>query len=60
MEMKNYSKILINTVNEYADDYSIEEVLEILFPGMSIGEIVNEAYEAGIIPNDVMEEFLND
>ena len=58
--MKNYEKMLISAVNDYADDYSIEDVLELLFPGASIGEIVNDAYNAGLIPNEDMEKFLND
>lgn len=58
--MKNYEKLLISAVNDYAADYSIEDVLELLFPGASIGEIVNDAYNAGLIPDEDMEKFLND
>lgn len=58
--MKDYEKLLISVVNDFTDDYSIEELLETLFPGASVGEIVNEMFNSGLIPNDVMEKFLND
>lgn len=58
--MKDYEKILISVVNDFVDDYSVEELLQILYEGASIGEVVNDMFNAGLIPNDVMEEFLND
>jgi len=58
--MKDYEKLLIKIVNEFADDYSVEEVLDILFPGQSFGEIMNDAFNAGLIPNDIMENFINE
>lgn len=58
--MKDYTKLLISVVEDFKDDNGIEELFEALFPGASIGEIVNDMYEAGLIPDDVMEAFLND
>lgn len=58
--MKDYEKLLISVVNDFVDDYSVEELLQILYEGASIGEVINDMFNAGLIPNDVMEEFLND
>lgn len=57
--MKDYEKLLISVINDYADDYGAEAVLEILFPGASIGEIMNDAFNAGLIPDEDMEKFIN-
>ena len=51
---------LISVVEDYAHDYGEDALLEELFPHLSIGEIVWEMYEYGMIPEDVLEEFLND
>ena len=51
---------MISVVNDFVDDYSVEELLQILYEGASIGEVINDMFNAGLIPNDVMEEFLND
>lgn len=59
-KMKNYEKLLISVVNDYADDNGLDGLLDELFPGASIGEIVNDMFNAGLIPEDVMERFLND
>lgn len=59
-KLKDYEKLLIGVVNDYVDDYSIQELFEILFPGATVGEIVNDMFNSGLIPDDVMEEFLND
>lgn len=58
--MKDYTKLLISVVEDFKDDNGVDELFEVLFPGASIGEIVNDMYEAGLIPDDVMEAFLND
>lgn len=60
MKMKVYDKKLIEAVNDYADEEGIEEVLDRVFPGATIGEIVVDMYNAGLIPEDVMERFLED
>ena len=52
---------LITLLNDYADDYSVEELLEELFgQDMTIGELLNDHFNAGLIPTDVMDRFLND
>ena len=51
---------LIALINAYADDYSIAETLDEFFPGMSIGEILNDVWNGGLIPTDRMEAFLLD
>jgi hypothetical protein len=57
--VKDYEKLLIGVINDYADEYGIEAVLEILFPGASIGEVMNDAFNAGLIPDEDMEKFIN-
>lgn len=52
---------LISILNDYADDYGVEGLLEELFgEGMTIGEILNDHFNAGLIPTDRMEAFLLD
>lgn len=56
--MKDFEKELMSVVQEYADDYGVEGVLEELFPKMTIGELVVEMYNSGMIPEDILEGFL--
>lgn len=58
--MKDFEKQLMDVVNDYADDYSADDVLALLFPGRTIGEIVVETYNAGLIATDDLETFLED
>lgn len=58
--MKDYERLLITTTNEYVDDYGVEGLLDELFPGMSAGELVLQMYDAGILPEDVLEKFLSE
>jgi hypothetical protein len=58
MEMSDAN--LINTINNYADEYTDEAVLEEFFGDMTIGEIIVDMWNAGLIPVDKMEEFLLD
>lgn len=58
--MKDWTKLMISVINDYVDDNGLNALFEELFPGASAGEIVSEMWEAGIIPDDVMERFLND
>lgn len=57
--MKDYEKVLISVINDYADDYGAEAVLDILFPSATIGEILNDVFNAGLIPDEDMEKFIN-
>lgn len=52
--------MMITVCNDFAEDYGVEAVLEELFPHSSIGELVYSMYEAGLIPDDVIEKFLED
>lgn len=51
---------LIKLIDGYAEDYSALDVLDEFFPGLSLGEIIVDAWNAGMIPTDVMEKFLTD
>lgn len=56
--MKDFEKNFISVINDYADDYGLEGVLEEIFPGQSIGEVLLDMYNLGGIPEDVLEKFL--
>lgn len=58
--MKEFEKNFISVVNDYADDYGTDGVLDEFFPGMSIGEILLEYYNLGGLPEDRLEKFLTD
>lgn len=58
--MKELSRKIITTINLAADEYGVSEVLEQLFPGMSLGELINDMYEAGLLPDEDLEAFLED
>ncbi len=52
---------LISLFNDYADDYSIADLLEELFgQDVTIGDVLADHYNAGLIPTDKMENFLTD
>lgn len=58
--MTEFDTKLIDVVNEYWNDYGADAVLEDLLSDMTIGDVILEMYNAGFIPNDVLERFLND
>lgn len=52
---------LVTLFNDYAGDYSAEELIEELFgEGVTIGDILSDHYNAGLIPTDRLEAFLLD
>jgi hypothetical protein len=51
---------LIGAINDFADEYSDDAVLEEFFGDMTIGEIIVDMWNAGLIPADKMEAFLLD
>lgn len=57
--MTNYMKRLMVAMNEYATEYGLEALLEEFFPEMTPGELLVEMYEAGMIPDDQIEKFLD-
>lgn len=57
-KMRSFDTQLIGVLNAYADDYGVEGLLDELVPGLSIGEVLTELYNAGGIPDDVIEKFL--
>ena len=58
--MKDFEKNFISVINDYEDDYGAAGVLDELFPGMSLGEILLDMYNLGGIPEDVLEKFLEE
>lgn len=58
--MKNFEWRLLQAVNDFIDEYGVEELFETLFPGSTIGELVVDMYNAGLLPDDTLEEFLHD
>jgi hypothetical protein len=57
--MKEFDFTLMNIVNDYIDDYGVEGLLDELFPGQTMGELVVDMYQAGLIPETMLESFLN-
>ena len=57
--MTNLKKKTVSLIDDYYSDYSAEDVLDIFYPG-SIGELMWDAYEAGIIPEYRMELFIGE
>lgn len=58
--MNDFEKNFISVVNDYADDYGSDAVLDELFPGQTLGEILWDVYNLGGIPTDTLEKFLSD
>jgi len=59
--MKNYDLQMAEIVNDFADDYGAEGVLEELFgEDYDLGEIIVDMFNSGLIPNDRMEAFINE
>lgn len=56
--MKKFTSRLIREMNEYAAEYGVEALLEELFPEMTVGELISEMYEAGLIPTEDLEKFV--
>lgn len=56
--MKDFEKELASVVDDFEADHGVYGVLDELFPGVSLGELVVDMYNSGMIPNDVMEKFL--
>lgn len=56
--MNNTDKELMLLVNEYAEEYDVEAVLEEVLGGMTIGEVVVEMYNAGLISDRQIAIFL--
>lgn len=58
--MKNYDLVMQGIVNDFADDYGVDGVLSELFgEDFDIGELIVDMYNAGLIPTDKMEAFVN-
>ncbi len=56
--MKHFLKLFIEAANDYASEHGVEELLQEIFPEASIGEVLADMYEAGLIPNDTLERFI--
>ncbi len=58
--MKNYDTLMIQVINDWVDDYGVDALLEEFFGSTTIGEVFVEMFNAGLIPNDTMEKFINE
>jgi len=59
-KMKKFDKLFIEVADDYAADYDLEALFEELVPDLSPGQIALALYNAGEIPNDKMEKFINE
>ena len=51
---------LSTLIDAWAEDYSVEEFLTEFLPNLTFGELVENAFDNGLIPNDQIEKFLED
>ncbi len=55
MSLKND---FISVLADYLNDNGLEALFEELFPNQDVESVFYDMYEAGMIPEDVMEKFL--
>ena len=60
MKMTKMKTDFIGVVNDSLEDYTLNDLFDELFPAQGKAEIIYEMYENGMIPEDMMEKFLND
>lgn len=60
MKMTKMKTDFIGVMNDYLEDYTLNDLFDELFPAQGKAEIIYEMYENGMIPEDMMEKFLND
>ncbi len=56
--MKNVDRLFISVMNDYAEEHGVDGLLEELFPSMTVGEFLLDCYNAGLLPDDIVERFL--
>lgn len=56
--MREFDKTIMDTVNEKYGSHN--EFLDDFFPNMTVGELVVEMYNSGLIPDDIIESLLHD
>lgn len=59
MKMTKMKTDFIEVVNDFLDDYTLADLFDELFPAQNKAEVIYEMYENGMIPEDMMEKFLN-
>lgn len=58
--MKDFERLFLTVMGDYLEDYTTDDLIEELFPGMSVEELFLEMYNQGVIPEDTMEKFLGE
>jgi hypothetical protein len=58
--MTKFDNDLIDVFDGFVFDNNYTALFDILFPGASPGEIVLDMYNSGLIPNEVIERFLEE
>ena len=58
--MKKFDKLFIEVADDFAGDYGLEALFEELLPDLTPGQIALELYNAGVIPTDNVEKFVNE
>lgn len=53
-------KQLASLIDDYIEDYSVKEFLEDFGIEMTVGQMIEKLYDAGEIPEDVIERILGD
>lgn len=58
--MTKFENEMVVVFDGFVADSNWSELFEILFPGASAGEIVLDMYNSGLIPNEMIERFLEE
>jgi hypothetical protein len=58
--LKKFDKLFIEVTDDYVVDYGMEALFEELLPDLTPGQIALELYNAGVIPTDKVEKFINE
>lgn len=56
--MRDFDLKIMKKINDKFD--TAEDLLEELFPGITLGELTTEMYNAGLIPDDILERVMNE
>lgn len=57
---REFERRIRDSANDFAYNQSVIELLEFIFPGQEIGDIILDAYNADLIPEDIIERLIGE
>lgn len=57
---REFEKRIRESANDFAYHQSVLELLEFIFPNQEIGDIILDAYNADLIPEDIIERLIGE